>query len=203
MKRIEEWIEELKKNGAYKSNPDPEFQGANYDMKRLIDSMGTSDLVISPHEGNTDGDDLSRIDPSFPFEKPTYLYDAGTVLTTLISNSVVPGITPSQFLARINAMKQPAGNNEGLLRYDAELSYGRSLEYMTRVENTLRIAAKQETDPNILSKIDRYPLFIWAVVINLKPDDNGKPPDPQVPVLLAKQDESMQEQQGLAQPVQS
>jgi hypothetical protein len=198
MKRIEEWVEELKKNDAYKSNPDPEFQGSEYDMKRLIDSMAASDLVISPHEGNTDGDDLSRIDPKFPFEKPSYLYDAGTILTTLISNSVAPGITPSRFLARINAMKQPAGNND---RYDAELSYGRSLEYMTRVENTLRVAAKQEADPNILSNISRYPLFIWAVVINLKPDESGKPPEPQVPVLLTKEEESKQEQQGLDQPV--
>jgi hypothetical protein len=199
MKRIEEWVEELKKSDAYKSNPDPAFQGLEYDMKRLIDSMVASDLVISPHEGNTDGDDLSRIDPNFPFEKPSYLYDAGTILTTLISNSVAPGITPSRFLARINAMKQPAGSSD---RYDAELSYGRSLEYMTRVENTLRVAAKQETDPNILSNSSRYPLFIWAVVINLKPDESGKPPEPQVPVLLTKEEESKQEQQGLDQPAQ-
>jgi hypothetical protein len=209
LKSIVEWVDELNKHPAYRANKDSEFQGADYDMKLLIESMKNSNLTISPHDSNRsnqDADDLHVID-SNNFEKPSYLYDVGTILAYIIGNSVSPGITPTRFLARINAMKKPDGN-DAQLQYDAELSYGPSLAYMTSVENALRKAAKKQDndDPNILSNPEKYPLYIWAVVINLPQEDKGNgvtgPPDPKVPALLTTTEEQSEKSERQGAPVQ-
>jgi len=89
--------------------------------------------------------------------------------------------TPAKFAALINTMKQTGGFGVG------------SLEYMTDAENLLRRVVGQLPDPEILSKTDKYPLFIWAVVMNLKSDGNNAVPEPKVPALFTKQAEALEE----------
>jgi len=180
--RIEKWVETLRTHPAYKQNKDAEFESLDYSFKDLKSSMDGRGLTIDPHDvqSGTDDDDLSRLNPNSGFETPSYLYDVGATLAFLMTETLSEqGATPAKFAALINAMKQAGGNFVG------------SIEYMTDAENILRRVVGQIEDPNILTATDKYPLFIWAVVMNLKPDENNnnKAPEPKVPALITKQNE--------------
>ena len=180
--RIEKWVETLRTHPAYKQNKDPEFEELGYLFKDLKSSMDGRGLTIDPHDvqSGVDDDDLSRLDPNSGFETPSYLYDVGATLAFLMADALnEQGATPAKFAVLINAMKN-AGEN-----------YVGSMKYMTDAENLLRQVVGQMPDLEILTKTDKYPLFIWAVVMNLKPDENNnnKPPEPKVPALFTKQNE--------------
>jgi hypothetical protein len=179
--RIEKWVETLRAHPAYKQNKDAPFESLEYSFAALKESMTGRNLTIDPHDvqSGVDDDDLSRLDPNSGFETPSYLYDVGATLAFLMTETLSEqSATPAKFAALINAMKQAGGIGVG------------SLEYMTDAENLLRRVAGQLPDPEILSKTDKYPLFIWAVVMNLKSDGNNAVPEPKVPALFTKQAEA-------------
>lgn len=179
--RIEQWVETLRAHPAYKQNKDAPFESLDYSFAALKESMTGRNLTIDPHDvqSGNDDDDLSRLDPNSGFETPSYLYDVGATLAFLMTETLSEqSATPAKFAALITAMKQAGGIGVG------------SLEYMTDAENLLRRVAGQLPDPEILSKTDKYPLFIWGVVMNLKPDGNNAVPEPKVPALFTKQAEA-------------
>lgn len=179
--RVEKWVETLRAHPAYKQNKDHPFESLDYSFTALKDSMAGRNLTIDPHDvqSGNDDDDLSRLDPNSGFETPSYLYDVGATLAFLMTDTLnEQSATPAKFAALINAMKEAGGNNVG------------SLEYMRDAENLLRRVIGQLPDSDILSKTDKYPLFIWGVVMNLKPDGNNAVPEPKVPALFTKQVEA-------------
>jgi hypothetical protein len=182
--RVEKWVETLRTHPAYKQNKEHPFESLDYSFATLKESMTGRNLTIDPHDvqSGNDDDDLSRLDPNGGFETPSYLYDVGATLAFLMTETLTEqSATPAKFAALINAMKQgPVG----------------SLEYMTDAENILRRVVGQLPDPNILTATDKYPLFIWAVVMNLKPDGNNAVPEPKVPALFTKNSEQNQEEAG-------
>lgn len=179
--RVEKWVETLRSHPAYKQNKENPFDSLDYSFTTLKESMKIRDLSIDPHDvqSGNDDDDLSRLDPNGRFETPSYMYDVGATLAFLMAETLnEQSATPAKFAALINAMKEAGGNNVG------------SLEYMTDAENLLRLIVGQLPDSDILSKTDKYPLFIWGVVMNLKPDGNNAVPEPKVPALFTKQAEA-------------
>lgn len=182
--RVEKWVETLRAHPAYRQQKDAPFESLDYSFAALKDSMTGRNLTIDPHDvqSGNDDDDLSRLDPNSGFETPSYMYDVGATLAFLMAETLnEQSATPAKFAALINAMKEAGGNNVG------------SLEYMTDAENLLRRVVGQLPDPEILSKTDKYPLFIWAVVMNLKPDGNNAVPEPKVPALFTKQAEEAEQ----------
>jgi len=182
--RIEKWVETIRAHPAYKQNKDAPFESLDYSFTALKESMSVHNLTIEPHDvqSGNDDDDLSRLDLNSGFETPSYLYDVGATLAFLMAETLnEQSATPAKFAALINTMKQTGGFGVG------------SLEYMTDAENLLRRVVGQLPDPEILSKTDKYPLFIWAVVMNLKSDGNNAVPEPKVPALFTKQAEALEE----------
>jgi len=178
--RVEKWVETLRSHPAYKQNKEHPFESLDYSFATLKESMTGRNLTIDPHDvqSGNDDDDLSRLDPNSGFETPSYLYDVGATLAFLMAETLnEQSATPAKFAALINAMIQAGGFG---------LS---SLEYMTDAENLLRRVVGQLPDREILSKTDKYPLFIWAIVMNLKSDGNNAVPEPKVPALFTKEAE--------------
>jgi hypothetical protein len=202
--RIEDWVSNLVKHRAYRSQPDEEFTGQKYEFSKLQTSMstdGTLNLQIKRHDiqSGSDNDELSRLDADKWFETPTYLYDVGVTVASLIGHILKePNYTPEKFAALVAAMRNP-GAKDDQLRNDADFGYAASLEFLTRVEKILRRIAGQIPDDNILTDTNKYPLFIWALVMNLELQDIGnekKIPDPTVPML----DTTTQQQTNVSTP---
>lgn len=157
---------------AYRTQRDREFETNDYSFAALQQSMTHSNLTIESHESGYD-DDISRLDPAGVISKPSYLFDVGTTLKYLIGDVLTEErASPQSFL---NVINQSSLQDE---------DFAVSLSYMTNIENVLRRVVGQVPDPNILTNMGKYPLLIWAVVMNLSQSVKKEP----VPTLITAEE---------------
>jgi hypothetical protein len=157
---------------AYRTQRDREFETNDYSFAALQQSMTHSNLTIESHESGYD-DDISRLDPAGVIPKPSYLFDVGTTLQYLIGDVLTEErASPQSFL---NVINQSSLQDE---------DFAVSLSYMTNIENVLRRVVGQVPDPNVLTNTGKYPLLIWAVVMNLSQSVKKAP----VPTLITAEE---------------
>jgi hypothetical protein len=114
------------------------------------------------------------------FTNKTFFYNVAKALNNILREILMQeNITPQAFLNHIKLLQQPGDNST--------IGLQNSLLFMTEVENTLRniLDVNHTYDPEILINEKAYPLYIWAMAINV--DDS----DEQLrPILLSNTSES-------------
>jgi hypothetical protein len=171
---IETWIGKLKETfpGIYGSKT----QDESYELV----SLKNDNLTISE---TVDGD-MSRLDRN-AFAENTKFYNVAKDVYISLQDVLVPGLKPKEFREHINAIKQPSQSNDPQAVMISQL-----LTFLEEVEKAMRFAARVEPAdlPDVLTNEQAYPLFIWAIGMNITVNEN----DQGVPVLFALSQQSGQ-----------
>ena len=178
---IEEWITRLKDQPAspYKNTS----QEATYELV----SLKSENLTIPETGPNESGDDFSRL-ASNVFAEKTMFYNVAKDVAMILQNVLVQGVTPNEFKEHITAMKQIG--QPGMPGAEAR-AISQSLNFLADVEAAMRSAAKMPPINNdILTSEEAYPLFIWAMGMNVTVGQD----DPNRPILFPKAKTQEQEQ---------
>jgi hypothetical protein len=111
---------------------------------------------------------MSVLDPK-AFAESTQFYNVAKDVYISLQDVLVPGLKPKEFREHINAIKQPRQSNDPQSIMILQL-----LTFLAEVEKAMRHAAKyEEVDlPAILTNEQAYPLFIWAIGMNVTVNDN-------------------------------
>jgi hypothetical protein len=161
------WIGKLKETfpGIYGS-------GTKDESYELV-SLKNDNLTISE---TVDGD-MGVLDP-IAFANKTKFYNVAKDVYICLQDVLVPGLKPKDFREHINAIKQPSQSNDPQAVMISQL-----LTFLEEVEKAMRSAAKLTPMdlPDILTNEEAYPLFIWAIGMNVTVNEN----DQGVPVLFA------------------
>ena len=169
---IEEWIGRLKDQPAFPYNVKP--QEATYELV----SLKSENLTIPETGPNDTGDDFSRLASNI-FADKTMFYNVAKDVAMILQNVLVQGVTPTEFKEHITSLKQTgqAGQPGGA----QAIAISQSLLFLADVEAAMRDAAKMPPiDNDILTNENAYPLFIWAMGMNVTVGQD----DPNRPILF-------------------
>lgn len=183
---IEEWIARLKDQPAFPYKVKP--QESTYELV----SLKSENLTIPETGPNDTGDDFSRLAPSV-FAEKTMFYNVAKDVAMILQNVLVQGVTPNEFREHITSMKQTGQTGQPGTQ---AIAISQSLNFLADIETAMRDAAKMpKIDNDILTNEEAYPLFIWAMGINVTVGQD----DPNRPILFPKaktQEQGLEQQQG-------
>ena len=165
---IEEWIARLKDQPAFPYKVKP--QEATYELI----SLKSENLTIPETGPNETGDDFSRLAPNV-FAEKTMFYNVAKDVAMILQNVLVQGVTPNEFKEHITSMKQTGQTGQPGTQ---AIAISQSLNFLADVEAAMRNAAKMPVIENdILTNEEAYPLFIWAMGVNVTigQDDPNRP----------------------------
>ena len=181
---IVNWIGKLKE--AFPGIYGTKTQDESYELISLKnDNLTISESIDS---------DMSVLDPKAFADKTTFYNVAKDVYLSL-QDILIPGLKPKEFREHINAIKQPSQSNDPQAVMISQL-----LTFLAEVEKAMRYAAKIEPVdlPDILTNEQAYPLFIWAIGMNVTVEKN----DMGAPVLFAPSQSAPEIQPMPDQPAQ-
>jgi hypothetical protein len=171
---IVNWIVKLKETfpGIYGSKT----QDESYELL----SLKNDNLTIAESSNG----DMGLLDPK-AFAESTQFYNVSKDVNIILQNVLIPGFKPKDFLEYIISIQRPSQSND-----PETVMMTQALTFLEEVEKAMRFAAKSVELANTLTNQEAYPLFIWAIAMNVTVTDN----DQGVPILFAPKEPGQSEQ---------
>jgi hypothetical protein len=128
--------------------------------------------------------DMGVLDPK-AFAESTQFYNVSKDVNIILQNVLIPGFKPKDFLEYIISIQRPSQSND-----PETVMMTQALTFLEEVEKAMRYAASSVELGNTLTNQNAYPLFIWAIAVNVTVNEN----DQGVPILFALKEPGQSEQ---------